>query len=265
MDSQTPSVSEQFAHEQFAHEQEPQPFAAFQGFVEIITAPEELAMRRVFYPMRTISVAVLLLALTFALMQYLYSANDGISSEMYAVQKASIEKVAAKAKMTSGQLDEALDSIEAQLKFSLARGLGIGIVYGMVAVVVAGALFWMIQRLFNSEPPPMIVIVALTSFGSTLTALAQVVTVLVQFAGNSMRIAPSLGFLADPRSDGQLFQMLSQVNFLSIAAYAVVGIVVARHVGMSRGQGVSIGVAVFFIRTFFTAGVPFIFAKVAGM
>jgi hypothetical protein len=224
-------------------------YAWLQGFVDIITAPEDLARRLVRSPGRVVAFAVLLYTFVGVGVQYLHSINDGIRGEMYTMQAASIEKIAAKQGLKDSQVDEMLENTKKNLDFSATRNIAIMFPFAFLGVVLIGWLFWLVQRLFNSEPPPAFAIIGLAAYGTSISALGAVLSGLMQFAGNSLVVAPTLAFLALPIQDNAgVFQFLSTFSLFTVWEYLVVGIVVARHVGMSRNQGLTFGGAVLAIR-----------------
>jgi hypothetical protein len=224
-------------------------FGWLQGFVDIITAPDELAMRLVRSSGRVVAFAVLLYTFVGVGVQYLHSINDGIRGEMYSMQAASIEKIAAKQGLKDSQVDEMLEDMKKNLDFSAVRNFAIMFPLAFLGVVLIGWLFWLMQRLFNAEPPPAFAIIGLAAYGTSITALGLLLGGLMQFAGNSLAVAPTLAFIARPIQDNAgLFQFLSSFSLFTVWEYLVVGIVVARHVGMSRNHGLAFGGAVLALR-----------------
>ncbi len=236
-----------------------------QGFVDILSAPEDLAGRMVTYPARVIVFSLLLFAFSSVAVQYLYSLNDAIGQQMFSMQSSRLEEMAKKMRWSDNQLEEQLDNIRAALKFSFVKNLGIGIPITLVSTFLFGGMFWILQRLFNAEPPPLVIIVALASYGMSITVVGMIATGLMQFAGNSLVVAPSAAFLAQPINDHPLlFQFLSGLTLFTVWEYLAVGVVVARHVRMSRTQGLAFGATALIIRSIVFGGVPWIISLVTG-
>ncbi len=228
-----------------------------QGFVDIITNPEDLALRVVQSPARTIVCAILLFAFSMVIIQYLQAANDGIRQQNFTLQSQFIEKRMVKAGLTENQIEEQMDKVREGLNFSFVRALGIGIPFGLISVFIFGTMFWILQRLFNSEPPPAFAIIALVSYGTSITALGILLTGLMQYAGNSLYMSPTLAFLAQPIAEHPLlYQFLVGISIFTLWEYAVVGIVVARHVGMSRNQGLAFATAALTFRCLVLGLIP---------
>ncbi len=212
------------------------------GFLDIITAPGELALRRVARPAQVIVMAALLITFAYTFVQYLYSVNDGIRGQMFTMQAQGFEKMAKKQGLPEGQIEEQMEKLKKQQEFSLPRTLGISLIFTLISVFLYGFLFWILQRLFNSEPPPALVIVALVNYTASIAALGYVLTGLMQFAANSIAASPSPTLLINATDSPYLLQFLGRINPFTIWEYVIAGIVVAKHVGMSRGQGIGIGV-----------------------
>jgi hypothetical protein len=222
------------------------------GFIDIITAPEELAMRYVRFPGRIIALASLLLTFVSVGATYLYSINDGISAQMYTMQAQTVERIMRKQGVAEGQIEQELDKIKKQLEFSLVRTLGVSIIFVMISMFLYGLLFWILQRLFNSEPPPTLAIIGLVNYTASIAALGIVVNCLIQFATNSMFNSLSPTAFLDVSGNAAMVQFWGRVNPFTFWEYIVAGIVTARHVGMSRTQGIGIGVTGLVIVLMFT-------------
>jgi hypothetical protein len=224
------------------------------GFLDIITAPGELALRRVAYPARVIVMAALLLTFASTFVQYLYSVNDNIRQQMFTMQARGFEKMAKKQGMAEGQIDEQMDKLKKQQDFSLPKTLGVSLIFTLLSVFIYGFLFWILQRLFNSEPPPAAVIIALANYTASIALLGYVVTGLMQFAANSIAASPSPTLFIDAAESPYLLQFLGRINPFTIWEYIIAGIVIAKHVGMSRTQGIGIGATALAITLMLTGG-----------
>ena len=222
------------------------------GFLDIITAPEELATRYVRSPGRVIAFASLLLTFVSVGATYLYSLNDGISSQMYSMQAQTVEKIMRKQGVAEGQIEQELEKVRERLEFSLVRTLGVSIIFVMISMFLYGFLFWILQRLFNSEPPPALAIIGLVNYGASIAALGILVNCLIQFATNSMFISLSPTAFIDLSDNPAMVQFYGRINPFTFWEYIVAGIVTARHVGMSRKQGIGIGVTALVIVLMFT-------------
>lgn len=227
----------------------PPRYSWLQGFVDIITSPVELALRHVVYPARVLVFAVLLYTFVGTAVQYLYSINDGIRAELYEIQASATEKVATKQGLSDSETEKMLEDIKKNLDFSPVRAIGFTLPLAFLGMILFGWLYWLMQRLFNPEPPPVIAIIGLASYGTSITALGSLLSGLMQFAANTTLAAPTLAFLARPLAEhASLYQFLSTFSLFTLWEYLVVGVVVARHVGMSNNQGLAIGATVLIIR-----------------
>jgi hypothetical protein len=63
----------------------------------------------------------------------------------------------------------------------------------------------------------------------------------MQFAANSIAASPSPTLFIDAAESPYLLQFLGRINPFTIWEYIIAGIVIAKHVGMSRTQGIGIG------------------------
>jgi hypothetical protein len=236
------------------------------GFVDILTVPEELALRLVRYPARIIAFASLLITFVSVGATYLYSINGGISEQMYRMQAETVERVMRKQGVADGQIEKELDNIRERLAFSFVRTMGISIIYVMISLFLFGFLFWILQRLFNSEPPPVLVIIGLANYGAAISSIGIIVTCLIQFATNSVMtsLSPTVFMSLENMSNPAMVQFWARVNPFTIWEYLVVGIVVARHVGMSRVQGIGIGATALVIVLSFTGAFAWMSGKLIG-
>jgi hypothetical protein len=234
------------------------------GFLDVITAPQELALRRVERPARIIVMAALLLTFASTFVQYLYSVNDGIRGQMFTMQAQGLEKMARKQGMAEGQIEEQMDKLKQQQEFSLPKTLGVSLIFTLLSVFLYGFLFWILQRLFNSEPPPATVIIALANYAASIALLGYVVTALMQYAANSIATSPSPTLFINAVESPYLLQFLGRINPFTIWEYLVSGLVVARHVGMSRTQGFAIGATALVITLMFTGGFAWVMSSFMG-
>jgi hypothetical protein len=161
------------------------------GFVDILTDPENLALRLVRFPARIIAFASLLITFVSVGASYVYSTNGGISEQMYKMQAETVERVMRKQGVADGQIEQELDKIRERMQFSFVRTAGISIIYVMISLFLFGFLFWVMQRLFNSEPPPVLVVIGLANYGASISALGIIVTCIIQFASNSLMMSLS--------------------------------------------------------------------------
>jgi Yip1 domain len=234
------------------------------GFVDVLTAPETLALRRVTNPGRVIALAALLITFASVGVQYLYSVNDGIRGQMYTMQAKSVEKIARKQGVSDAQIEQQLDAIRERQTFSFVQTLGVSLIFAMLGVFLFGLLFWIMQRLFNSEPPPVAVIIGLVNYTASIAVLGAVLMAFMQFAANSITASPSPAFFVNAVENPYLMQFLSRINPFSIWEYVVAGILTARHVGMSRTHGIAIGATAFAIVLIITGGFGLFMANMFG-
>ncbi len=235
-----------------------------QGFADIIMQPEELATRLVQYPGRIIAFASLLLTFISVGASYLYSVNDGISGQMYKMQAQTVERIMRKQGVAEGQIEQELEKVRERLEFSFVRTLGISIIFVMISMFLFGLLFWILQRLFNSEPPPVLAIIGLTNYGASIASIGILVGCMIQFAGNSMFLSLSPAAFMDLSENPAMLQFYGRINPFTIWEYIVVGIVTARHVGMSRTQGIGIGATALVIVLMFTGIFAWASSKLVG-
>ncbi|MCU0425948.1 MAG: YIP1 family protein [Candidatus Kapabacteria bacterium] len=234
------------------------------GFVDIITAPAELALRHVVYPARVIVFAALLSTFAATFVQFLYSKNDAIQDQMYAMQARGFEKMAQKQGVAEGQIEEQLDKLRKEQEFSLPKTLGVSLIFTLLSVFLYGLLFWILQRLFNSEPPPVSVIVALTNYTASISVIGFIITAFMQYAANSIATSPSPTLFINATENPYMLQFLGRINPFTIWEYLIAGFVVARHVGMSKTQGYAIGATALVITLMLTGGFAFAMASFLG-
>lgn len=243
-------ASEHFSQEPASeHQQSAGQYSWLRGFVDIITDPEELASRRVLYPVKVISFAILLYALAGVGITYLQLSNDVLREQRTIMVVKPMESRLQRAGVPESKIEEQVEALRDNMQFQFVRTLGISVVSGVIAIFVLGSIFWILQRLFNPEPPPFSVIVSLYSYSTSLTFLGYMITGLLQYAGNSLVMAPNLSFLAMPMAEhANVFQFLEALTIFTIWEYIVVGWVVGRHIGMSRQKGMMIGATALLIR-----------------
>lgn len=252
--------------EPIAENQEPEThYSWLRGFIDIITDPAELALRRVMYPVKIISFAILLYALAGVGITYLQLSNEVLREQRTALTEKPMVQRMQKMNVPESKIEEQVEVLRENMKFSFVRTLGISVVIGVLAIFILGSIFWILQRLFNPEPPPFSVIVSLYAYSASLTVLGALLTGLLQYAGNSLVIAPNLSFLATPMSENpNLFQFLEPITLFTVWEYIVVGWIVARHVGMSGQKGIMFGVTAFLIRCCILGGGLYMVSQIFG-
>jgi hypothetical protein len=236
----------------------------FSGFVDVLTAPETLAVRRVESPGKVIALAALLITFAAVGVQYLYSINDGIRGQMFTMQAKSIEKIAKKQGLTDSQIEEQLEQIRERQKFSFVQTLGVSLIFKLLGVFLFGMLFWIMQRLFNSEPPPVVVIIALVNYTASIAVVGSLVMGCMQFAANSISASPSPALFVNAEDSPYLMEFLSRLNPFTVWEYVVAGILTAKHIGMSRTHGIAIGATSFGIVLIITGGFGLFMSKMLG-
>lgn len=234
------------------------------GFVDIITAPAELALRRVVYPARVIVFSALLITFAATLVQFLYSKNNAIRDQMFAMQARGLEKMAQKQGIAEGQIEEQLEQLRKQQEFSLPKTLGVSLVFTLLSAFLYGLLFWVLQRLFNSEPPPVSVIVALANYTASIALIGTLITAFMQYGANSIATSPSPTLFINAVDSPYLLQFLGRINPFTIWEYLVAGFVVGRHVGMSKTQGFAIGITALIITLMLTGGFAYAMSSFLG-
>lgn len=211
----------------------------FSGFIDIFSAPWEIGRRAIQSPMKIVLFAILLEALSITAVSYFYSASPGIRKESYAMQAKMIDKMAQNPNFPKEKLSEQYENIEKQLDFNPTRSLGMGILTGGAVIFGLGLLLWISHRMFTGEPLGFLHLIALVSYGSSISVVGNLIGALMQFFGDSMRIAPGLGFLAPPDDFG-LLGLLSRINVFTIWFYAAVGMVIASAAALPKKTGYTI-------------------------
>lgn len=243
---------------------EPEATNWLSGFIDILTAPSELALRRVVYPARVIVFSALLITFAATLVQFLYSRNDTIRNQMFAMQARGLEKMAEKQGVSEKQVEEQLDQLRKQQEFSLPKTLGVSLVFTLLSAFLYGLLFWVLQRLFNSEPPPVSIIIALANYTASIAVIGTLITAFMQYGANSIATSPSPTLFINAEESPYLLQFLGRINPFTIWEYLVAGFVVARHVGMSKTQGFAIGATALIITLMLTGGFAYAMSSLVG-
>jgi len=209
------------------------------GFIDIFSAPWEIGRRAIRSPLKIVLFAILLEALSITAVSYFYSTSPGIRKESYDMQAKMIDKMAQSPNFPKEKLPEQYESIEKQLDFNPTRSLGMGILTGGAVIFGLGLLLWISHRIFTGEPLGFLHLIALVSYGSAISFVGNLVGALMQFFGDSMRIAPGLGFLA-PSDDFGLLSVLSRINIFTLWFYAAVGIMIASAAALPKKTGYTI-------------------------
>jgi hypothetical protein len=218
--------------------------SVFSGFIDMFTSPWEVGKRQIRSFFGVLPIAVLLEVVAIVSTSYFNTANPAIRQESYQLGTQSFEKLAANPKFPKEKLPEMYAEVEKSLNFNLTKTLGIGIVLTILVIFILTILFWICHRMFTAEPINFVHLVGLVSYGSAISAVGTLVTGLMQFFGNSLLIAPNLGFVAG-LSDAGMYMVLSRINIFTVWYYAVIGVAIASAAGLSRKQGYMVGGIVF--------------------
>ncbi|MBK9250265.1 MAG: YIP1 family protein [Ignavibacteria bacterium] len=211
----------------------------FSGFIDIFSAPWEIGRRAIRSPLKVVLFAILLEALSITAVSYFYSTSPGIRKESYQMQAKMIDKMAQSPNFPKEKLPEQYENIEKQLDFNPTRSLGMGILTGGAVIFGLGFLLWISHRIFTSDPINYMHLLALLSYATSISFVGNIIGALMQFFGDSMRIAPGLGFLA-PADDVGLLSLLSRINIFTIWYYAAVGIAIASAAALPKNTGIII-------------------------
>jgi len=212
----------------------------FSGFIDMFTLPWEVGKRAMSSVLKVLLMAILLETIVVAGISYFYSASPGVRQEMFQMQTQVIDKMAKGPNFPKEKLPEMYADIEKGLDFNPTKSIGIGLLTAAFSVFGLGILFWICHRIFTAEPINFMRLVGLVSYGAAISALGNLITGLMQFFGNSMLIAPNLGFLVGV-GDAGMFGVLSRVNIFTIWYYIAVGIAIASAAGLSKERGYTIG------------------------
>ncbi|MBS1536419.1 MAG: YIP1 family protein [Bacteroidetes bacterium] len=212
----------------------------FSGFIDMFTSPWEVGKRTISSALKVLLLAILLETIVIAGISYFYSASPGVRQEMFQMQTQVIDKMAKGPNFPKEKLPEMYAEIEKGLNFNPTKSIGIGLLTTALSIFGLGILFWICHRIFTAEPIKFMHLVGLVSYGAAISALGNLLTGLIQFFGDSMLMAPNLGFLVGV-GDAGMFGVLSRVNIFTLWYYAAVGTAIASAAGLSNKQGYTIG------------------------
>lgn len=259
-DEELPSAS----HSAEPEDQDSEESSWMAGFVDIITAPQELALRRVEHPMRPFFFATLLSTLAVVIVSFLMSSNDILRQQLYDLQWRPTEKILRAKNVPDSKIEEIAEDMRKGGDFSAVRAIGGGFAKSLISISLMGAFLWIMIRLFQSEPPPTSVIIGLASYGTTISAVGTVLMCLGQFAMNSLYAVPAPAALIDAAEHGALYLSASMFNVFSIWEYLVVGMVCGLHARLSAKQGLMYGFILLCINAGLIGGFTWMWGKIMG-
>ncbi len=208
----------------------------YSGFIDIFSSPWEIGRRAVRSPLKVVLLAILLEIISMTAMSYFYSASPGIRKESYAMQAKMIDKMTQNPNFPREKIAEQYEGIQKQLDFNPTRSIGLGIPTATAFIFVLTLLLWVSHRIFTAEPLGFMHMTALVSYGAAINFVGNIISALMQFFGDSMRIAPGLGFLASPDDLG-LLSLLSRINIFTLWYYAAIGIMIASAAALPKKTG----------------------------
>ncbi len=234
------------------------------GFVDIITSPQELALRRVEHPMRPFFFATLLSTLAVVVVSFLISSNDILRQQIYELQWRPTEKVLRAKNVPESKIEEISEDMKKGGDFSIVRAIGGGFAKSLISIALMGLFLWVMIRLFQSEPPPTSVIIGLTSYGTTISAVGTILMCLGQFFMNTIHAVPSPAAFIDATEHGALYLSASMFNVFSIWEYLVVGMVCGIHARLTAKQGIIYGFVILLLNAILVGGFTWMWGKIMG-
>lgn len=223
--------------------------AWLQGFVRILYAPSSVGRLVLSSPIRPIVFAVLLWVFAATVTQVITTATPSLQKQQMRMQENDMRAIGEYAHIDKEKLDDQIEELRSNTAgtASLTGTIAWAVFYSFVSLFVVGSLFWILQRLFNAEPPPYLSTIAVVAYGLIINGIGSIVIVGMQAITGSIFISPSLAFLTAPIENTlTIFHtLLTKVNVFTVWEYLAVGIAVAAHAGLSRKFGIIFGAVIF--------------------
>lgn len=220
-----------------------------QGFIKILHTPSSIGTFAMVSPFRSIVFGVLLWVLASVTTQFITLSMPQLQKQQTQMQENDIRALGRSAHIDEDDLEEQVQDVRSKLDkgFSPTGTIAWALLYGFASTFVVGSLFWVLQRLFNSEPPPYLATIAVSAYGLTISSIGSIVTVALQAITGSIFASPSLAFLAAPieNSLSIFYTFLTKLNVFTVWEYLAVGIAVATHAGLVRKFGFIFGAVAF--------------------
>ena len=239
-------------NEQYNEVNEPvQPrYEWLKGFRDIFFSPSRAGSLPVANTVRPLVFAVLLWALVSTGSEYIRNTHSGLVYQNNVMEENDLRAIGRYARLDDRKIDEQIQDLrkrKSENKFQLPSTLAWSVVFGFFSLAVLTTMYWILVRLFNSEPPSYSSLLAVVSYGNAIAAAGLIVVALCQYISGSIFVSPSLAFLAAPleRAQTLVHTLLSKFNVFTLWEYAAVGIAVAARAGMSRKSGIVFGSVAF--------------------
>ncbi len=225
-------------------------YAWLQGFRDIFFSPMKVGSLAVANPVRVLVVAVLLWALVTTASEYVRASHSGLVHQNNVMEENDLRAIGRYARMDDDKINEQIRDLrekKAGNTFQLPGTLAWSVVFAFISLAVLTVVYWILVRLFNSEPPSFTSLLAIVSYGNAIASVGLIVVVLCQYLSGSIFISPSLAFLAASANGAQtvVHTLLSKLNIFTLWEYLVVGIAIAVHSRMSKKVGIVFGSVAF--------------------
>ncbi len=225
-------------------------YAWLRGFRDIFFAPSNVGNLVIGHPGRALVLAVLLWALVATGSEYLRASHSGLVHQNNVIEENDLRAIGRYARMDEDIINEQIQDLrtkKANNTFQLPGTLAWSVVFGFFSLMVLTTVYWILVRLFNSEPPSYSSLLAVVSYGNAIAAVGLIVVAVCQYVSGSIFVSPSLAFLTAPldRTHTLVHTLLSKFNIFTLWEYAAVGIAVAIHSRMSKKTGIVFGSVAF--------------------
>jgi hypothetical protein len=221
------------------------------GFIKILYAPVEVGQMSIPSPIRPILFGVLIWVVAALASEAIMSTNPVLVQQQTVMAENDVRALGRAGRIDEETLDRQIEENRPKTKQSIPWSLSIArsVLYGFISVFGVGILFWVLQRLFNAEPPSVLSIVTIVAYGFSIDGIDAIARAIMMTATGSVFATPSLAFLVAPYTTALslVYTLLSKLNIFTMWEYLVLGLAVAAHVKMPRKFGFLFGIAAFII------------------
>lgn len=217
------------------------------GFLEIWTGKGRTLKANTTQWRKIASTGLLIWIVLSTVSSYISSKSDGIRADNITLMKVGKSPNPSDNEQTpvksSQQPSFSLKELEQLLSFSL--------ITGFVNLFSISFLFWASYALIGGGVT-FRVAVAGTGYSMAILSVESLVTALMQFAGNSLRVAPNAGFLVSLNEHPWLFGFFTIISVFSMWQYAVLGLTLAYVARYRPKVGLTVGAFCYFTMIAFT-------------
>lgn len=215
------------------------------GFIEIIVSPVAAGIKTFYRPFAPFFLALVLWAIAAFVQSTVPALNPNYVESIKQMQISALTKMKDKmpASMYKERVDEVRESPMPKPHTSVMMALGLG----AIAILFVSALFWVGQRTINPEDVSFFGLMAVVSYGSSISVLGVIAASIGMYFSGSMVDYFSVSQFFSMMDNPVAYFVSSRLSLFVIWEYIALGFAVGRFSGLSSAQGLAIGVVVYFI------------------